>query len=201
MNKNEKTRRLTGISILTGMVIALQIISNYITIGSVSITLSLIPIVIGAIIFGPLWGAFLGFINGIIVLFAPSTLSLFFSLHPFPTILICLTKTTIAGLLSGYIYLLFKKRDKLGAIFASISVPIINTALFCVGALIFFNDLLSSFINEGWPNIYAVLFIGFVGINFIIEFLVNFLLSGAVYTIIEFEKNKIKERTKIGEDN
>lgn len=66
-------KKMTGIAMLAVLVCIFALISNYITIGSVNITLSLIPIVIGAIVFGPLAGFILGLVNGVMVLLAPST--------------------------------------------------------------------------------------------------------------------------------
>ena len=59
MNNNSLLiKKIVGTSVLTALVIVLQVISNYITFGSVSITLALIPIAMGAILYGPLTGFF-----------------------------------------------------------------------------------------------------------------------------------------------
>lgn len=190
MNNNEKTKNLTGMAIFSAIVIVLQFLSNYIQLGTVSITLSLIPIVIGSILFGPLAGAFLGFINGIVVLLSPSTIAVFFSLHPIATILICLSKTTIAGLISGLIYKYLKLNEKSKVILCSISVPVINTSIFAILCLIFFKDLLYSGITDKMTNIYSVLLLGFIGINFLLELSINFLLSNVAYTLIKYKNRK-----------
>ena len=65
---NNRIKEITGVGILASLVIVLQLISNYVTFGQISITLSLIPIVIGAILYGKNAGALLGAINGIIVI-------------------------------------------------------------------------------------------------------------------------------------
>ena len=109
-------KKMTGIAMLAVIVCIFALISNYITFGSVNITLALIPIVIGAIIYGPLAGFLLGLVNGIMVLLAPST-SLFLSYNVFITILVCLLKTAIAGLFAGYLFKSLKKKHiKLGVI-------------------------------------------------------------------------------------
>lgn len=182
MNNSRKIKRLVGMAILAVIMIALQVLANYITIGTVSITLALIPIVIGAILYGPGCGAILGFINGLIVLTAPSTIGVFMPLNPLATIFICLFKTTMAGFLAGLIFkVLFKKNLKLSVILASISVPIINTVLFSIGCFLFYQELL---VQDGM-NAFEVLIITMIGFNFIIEFLVNSLGSPMVLYLIK----------------
>ncbi len=193
-NNNLFTKKLVGTSILSAVVIVLQFISNYVQFGPVSITLSLIPIVVGSIIYGPLSGFILGLINGVIVILAPSTLAVFMPIHPLWTIITCLIKTSIAGLLSGLIYkALSKNHSKLGVILSSISVPIINTGLFSIFCLLFFQDLLGTFLSPEYENIYAVLFLLVIGFNFIIEFLVNAILSPAVYSLVKIFSKKQNE--------
>ena len=55
MQKNQKAiKKLVGIATLTALVVGLQFLSNYVSFGSISITLALIPIAMGAILYGPL---------------------------------------------------------------------------------------------------------------------------------------------------
>ena len=91
MKNRIKIKKIVGVSVLLALVISLQLLSNYITIGSISITLALIPIAMGAILYGPLVGMFLGIAMGIMVLVAPST-ALFFGVNAIYTIFICLFK-------------------------------------------------------------------------------------------------------------
>ena len=54
-------KQITGIAVLLALVIVLQSLGGTIVIGAVQLNFTLIPIVLGAILFGPLVGAFLGF--------------------------------------------------------------------------------------------------------------------------------------------
>ena len=49
-NKSLKIKRITGIAVFAALVVVLQLFSNYVQFGPVSITLALIPIVVGSII-------------------------------------------------------------------------------------------------------------------------------------------------------
>ena len=190
MQKNQKAiKKLVGIATLTALVVGLQFLSNYVSFGSISITLALIPIAMGAILYGPLAGLFLGAVMGAIVIAAPSTQAVFMPVNPAATIILCLLKTAIAGLVSGLLFKLFafiakkqndvKKKKILfavGVIVAALVVPVINTGLFIVGASIFFMDLFGNFITI----IDAV-----ITTNFLVEFLVSAILSPALVTLIK----------------
>lgn len=181
--KNKKSiQRMVGIASLAAITVVLQVIANYITFGPVSITLALIPLVIGAILYGPWAGAFLGALMGAIILTAPSTGS-FLAINPFLTILICLVKTGVAGMVSGFIFkALYKKNLTLAVILAAVAAPIVNTGLFAIGCMAFFWKTLQEW--AGGSNTVGFLFLTLIGINFIIEFAVNSILSPSIVYIV-----------------
>lgn len=187
-----KIKTITGLGLLTALVVVLQVISNYIQL-PISITLSLIPIVVGAIAYGPFAGAFLGFINGIIILTAPSTTGFFMNYSVAGTFITCLTKTTVAGFIAGLIFKGLKEKPLLGTILASISLPIINTGMFVGYTFAFFMKGIEELAGKaGFENPVVYLFIGFIGINFIIEFAVNSLLSPFISQL--YTKKFLKEK-------
>lgn len=191
MKRNLQINKITGIAILGALVVVLQLFSNYVQFGSVSITLSLIPIVVGAVMYGPLTGFALGALSGILVFVAPSTMALFWDYGVITTFLVCVLKMALAGLVSGILYkLIYKINNSIAAITASVIVPIVNTGLFAIAAYLFYYDLLAGF-AEG-QNVVAFLFLSFIGINFIIEFFVNTILSTVVIRLTNIDKAKNK---------
>lgn len=178
--KNNQIRKLTGIALFAALIIILQLVSNYITFGPISINLSLIPVILGSLIYGPIVGFIFGLVNGGLVLAAPSTQA-FFAINPVATVFVCLLKTGIAGLVCGFMPMIFKNHKKVAVILGSFLVPIINTGLFAVGSLIFFMDLFGSV---------EYLLLGAIGINFIVEVAVNGLLSPTIYLLFEFYNKK-----------
>lgn len=197
MTKNSlMIKKLVGIATLTALVVVLQLLSNYIQFGSVSITLALIPMVVGAIIYGPWIGAFLGAVMGGIILTAPST-STFLDHNVVATIFLCILKTGVAGLVSGYLYKLlmkcnFLKKAKfpVAIIVATLVAPAINTGLFILGTAIMYQglsvtgadgtviELVPSSGGFGKAFSAAVSFVVFT--NFLIEFVVCAILSPAI---------------------
>ena len=193
MKKFLSIKNITIFGMLLALVVVLQTISNYVSFGPVSITLSLIPIAVGAMIFGPIGGGLLGLIMGAFVLIAPSTQT-FFQINPWATVIVCLVKGMAAGIVAGLIFYPFKKHQKyllLGSILASISVPLVNTGLFSVGYFLWFTSI------AGDNNPAYFLFILMIGWNFLLEFGVNSILSPVVYRIYQIYQNKAEKEKKL----
>ena len=181
---SQKIKRMVGIASLAAVVVVLQLIANYIPgPGGVSITLALIPLVIGAIIYGPSGGAILGVIMGGIILTAPSTAS-FLNVRPIITVILCLVKTGVAGYVSGLVFNLLKKHNLVVAVvISSILVPILNTGIFSIGCMLFYMETLTEW--AGGSNAITFLFLTMIGINFIIEFVINSVLSPTILYIVK----------------
>ena len=179
MNKRITTQQIVGTGLLLALEIIFQVIGNYVQFGPVSINLSLVAIVLAAVLYGPLSGAILGFFCGIIVLFSPSTLAIFMPISPIGTVLACLFKTTLAGLIAGYVYKLFRNKNQIvGTVVASILVPVINTGIFSTICLIFFRPILASGAgNESFGSMMTFLIVGFIGWNFLIELVTTIVVS------------------------
>ena len=178
MNKRITTQQIVGTGLLLALEIIFQVIGNYLQFGPVNINISLVAIVLAAVMYGPLSGAVLGFFNGIITLFSPSTQALFMSVSPVGTVVTCLLKCTIAGLVAGLVFKLFKKKQLVGAILASVLVPIINTGIFAIGCLLFFRPLLITYSgSEQIGDMMTFLIVGFIGWNFIFEIITTVVVS------------------------
>ena len=172
------TKKIAGTGLFAALTIVFTLISNYVQIGTVSINLSLIPIAIAGIMYGPLAGFLVGLVNGGFVMLAPSTAA-FFGISVYGTIIVCLLKSSLAGLISAILYkLISKKNDLVGMIIASLVVPFINTGLFICGALIFFSGTFGNLISI------------FISVNFLIEFGVTLILAPATAKAIkQYTKN------------
>ena len=177
MNKKITTTQIVGTGLLLALEIIFQIIGNYLQFGPVSINLSLVTIVMAAILYGPLSGAILGFFNGILVLFSPSTWAIFIPISPVGTVIVCLLKTTLAGFLAGLLFNILKKKLKvLGLVLASIIVPVVNTGIFIALSFVFFRPFLESG-TEAYPNLGAFVIFGLIGWNFVFEIISTVVLS------------------------
>ena len=188
--KNDSVKKITGVAILAALVIVLQIIGNYVTLGPISINLALIPIAIGAILFGPLAGALLGLVDGILCIVAPSTLMYFMPFAPFWTVVTCLVKTTMAGLVAGLVFkLIAKKNNTVAIIVSSLLIPVINTGLFAVACFTIVTKPIEN-LNATNINVMRFVFLFVIGWNFIFEFGVTSILSPTIVKIIKIVKKE-----------
>ena len=64
--KKIDTKTIAGLGIMAALVVVLQLLGSFIRFGPFSISLVNIPIVVGAVLYGPYGGAFLGLIFGIL---------------------------------------------------------------------------------------------------------------------------------------
>ncbi len=174
---------------LISIVVIFQLMGSFIKIGPTSISLVLIPIVIGSILLGPVAGAVLGTAFGIVVLIAgingvdPFTATLWQN-QPLETAVLCIGKGALAGLCSGAIYKVLKNTNDVVAVFAASAIaPIVNTGVFILGGLFMVSETLNSNFVNGTTLIYFLV-IGCAGLNFVAEFILNLVVSPALKTII-----------------
>lgn len=194
MNKeHSNTQRLAILAVLTAIVIILQV-AVVIPLGPFTVTLTMLPIIIGAILYGPVGGAALGAAFGIVVSIqvvtgaagAFSTAMLEF--QPAATILVCLLKGIAAGAAAGAFFRLFRRRSfYLGVVMAAVIAPIINTGIFSVTCLTIFRSLIENALGTS-GNLLLVFLTTFIGLNFLVEFGVNVALTPIVMRILRAVK-------------
>ena len=187
-----KTYRLTALGILTAIIIVLQIFTTFVHFGPFSITLALIPIVVGAAMFGVGAGAYLGAVFSVVVVIMCITGGdpggfLVWSANPFMCVVMCMLKGTLAGFEAGVHYRALESTNKIVAtVVAALVSPIVNTGIFVLGMMIFFRDTLVAWAGDT-PVLYYIIF-GLTGINFLIEVGVNVVLSPVVVKIVDAVK-------------
>ena len=189
-------RKMTYVAILTALVVVLQFAGSFIRFGMFSITLVLVPIIVGAAIAGPLAGAWLGFVFAITV-FITGDAAAFLVVNPFGTIVTVIVKGTLAGLVSGIVYsLLAKKNEYLAVYSAAIICPIVNTGVFLVGCVLFFLETLAEWGQGlGFESVGEYMILGLAGGNFLFELLFNIVLAPVIVTLIRLAP-KLKRNKK-----
>ena len=187
--RQKQTEKLVLVSLLTALVAILSYLGGFIKIGGLaSISLTLIPVVLGAALCGPFVGGWLGAVSGA-VFFMTADAAFWFGLSIPGTIITVLIKGTMAGLLAGLVYNALERLNRYVAVFVSaIVAPVVNTGIFLVGCLIFFLDTVNAGATAEGMSVGGYLIIFFVGLNFVFELLVNILLSPAILRIINVKK-------------
>lgn len=190
--------RLAGLGILTAITIVLQMLGSFIKFGPFSISLTLVPIVVGAALYGPLAGAWLGFVFSMVVLFTDAQAFLVISVPG--TVLTVLLKGTLAGFVAGLVYIAFckirfggeKVSVSLGVILAAIACPVVNTGIFLLGCVVFFLPTIREWgLAAGFENVGTYMIVGFVGFNFLFELLFNLVLSPAIEMIVRIGRRAL----------
>lgn len=191
-NNRMDTKKLVLGAIFTALVIVFQLLATFTAFfGPFSTAIALIPIAIGAILCGPAIGAWLGLVFGIVVL-ASGGAALFWAFNIPGTIITVLAKGAACGFFAGWVYkLLSKFNHYVAAIAASITCPIVNTAVFMLGCFVFFlKDAAAIGELIGSADAGMALFVGMALANFILELGMNAVLSPVIIRILNIRKNR-----------
>ena len=183
MNRNNHASvvRLTSLALLAALVVVLQTVASGIRIGPVPISLTLVPIVVGAILFGPGAGAGLGAVFGVVCLIAGITgadefTNVLWVASPFWLVVVCVA---------------LRHRQTISCILAALTAPVVNTGVFAIGMLTVFKPVLQDY--AGGTNIVYFLFVAFIGVNFLVEFAVNAALSAAIARIVQVVQKQLEK--------
>ncbi len=187
--RKEQTRRLT----ITGMLSAITIILSatplgFIPLGIFNVTTVHIPVIIGAVVEGPLLGAIIGLVFGLSSwikhLTAPTTISFIFW-NP----LISVVPRVLIGVLSGYFYKLLSKtkwNKKILYFVTGMFGTFVNTFFVLGGAYVLYaSQLVEKFSPPGGA---AAFLIGIATANGLPEMLVSAMITLAVVSGIEKTK-------------
>ena len=193
-NKKFDTYRLTALGILSAIIIVLQVFSTFVKIGPFSITLALIPIVIGAAMFGAGAGAYLGAVFSAVVLLmcifgADLGGAMVWNANPLMCAILVMFKGTLAGFEAGVHYRALADNNKtVASIVAALISPLVNTGIFILGMMLFFRDTLIAWAN-GTEVLYYIIF-GMTGVNFLVEIAVNIVLCPVIVKVIDAVKKR-----------
>lgn len=182
--KNLKIKRMASIALLMALVVVMQFVSGLIPpVSGFSISLVLIPIVLGAALYGPPAGAVLGATFGTIVYIncvtgADVGGAMVFQADPMLCFIVVMGKGILCGVASGLIYkLLSQKNAYIAMLCAAVICPLVNTGVFVVCMMTFFRDVLSAWAQGGDLIAYALS--GLVLCNFVPELIINIAFSPA----------------------
>ena len=187
--RKKQTENLVLGAILTAIVVVLQILGGFIKFGPFSVSLVLIPIVIGAAKCGVKIGTWLGLVFGAVVLLNGDATA-FFAVNVFGTVLTVLLKGAACGFAAGLTYKLLAKYNNYAAVIAAAVVcPLVNTGVFLIGCLLFFLDTIKAWgADLGFTNTVSYVFLSMVGGNFLFELASNMILSPVILRILNFKE-------------
>ena len=188
--KNKKVESMVGVALLIAVMLVLQFIAAAfpIKIGPVSLSLVLIPIVLGAAAFGPAAGSVLGGAFGVMTyIFCVNGMDggghMVFQASPILCLLVVMAKGILCGLCAGIAYkLLHKANGYVAMLCAAIVCPVVNTGVFLLGMRLFFMDVLKFW--AGGSDVAGYVLSGLIVINFLPELAINIVFSPAGQRIL-----------------
>lgn len=195
MTKTNNVQKMTRMAILIALTVILQNLPF--RLGTVEMTLGIIPVEIGAILMGPATGAILGTVMGIasflqcLGIFVPSAFGAqLLSINPFFTLLVCIVSRALMGFLVGVIFKALHRFDKTKIVsfgVAAVSGAVLNSIFFTSLVILFFynTDYIQTMAQSVGANNVVLFFFAFIGINGIVEALVSFFVGGTSTKILE----------------
>ncbi|MBQ4296951.1 MAG: ECF transporter S component [Clostridia bacterium] len=193
----KRTLTLVQLGLLTAIVIVLQLLGSFIRFGPFSVSLVLVPIVLGAVVHGPLAGGWLGLVFALTVLFSGDA-ALFMTYNPAGAVITVLIKGIAAGVAAGLVYQLCKRINKyVGVLAAAVICPVANTGLFLLGSMIFFYDAMPNIAEvigvpfPGNPLVFVITVL--IGFNFIFELIFNIVLAPAIVRISDLIVSRFRK--------
>lgn len=186
----KNVKKMTGVALLMALVVVLQLLGGMIPpVGGFTISLVLIPIVMGAALYGPQTGALLGAAFGVVVVIGCISGTdvggaMVFQANPILCVLVVVGKGILAGFLSGVVYAALKQKNStLAMVLASAVCPVVNTGTFVLCMAAFFMDVLS--VWAGGSNVLGYILSGLMLCNFVPELVINLIFSGAGARILK----------------
>ena len=186
--KKMATKTMVLGALLTALVVALQFMGAAIKLGPFSVSLVLIPIVIGAVTCGKTIGAWLGFVFGMAVLLSGDA-SLFMAVNIPGTIITVLAKGTLCGFIAGLTYQGLKKligKEYLSAVVSALVCPVVNTGIFLIGCKLFFMATITEW--AGGTDVGKYMIFVLVGGNFLFEMAVNIIFAPVIVQLLKIVK-------------
>ena len=183
---------MVELALLTAAVLILQLAGVAIKLPFLGtpVSLVLVPIALGAMLLGPMAGAWLGFVFGMVVFVVCGVMAtdpftaMLFADHPLLTALTCLVKSTLAGYLAGLVYRVTGgKKPLLGSFLAAAVTPAVNTGVFILGCVTMMDTVSGIAAGLGQNFLYFVI-IGCAGLNFIFELALNLVLAPALCRVV-----------------
>ena len=203
--KKKTTLFLVQIAVLIAILLVMSFTPfGYLNVGPLSIALVTIPVVIGAMILGPLGGFIMGTAFGLTSFMQCFGMSAFgtmlFSIHPFYAFIVCVPTRMLMGWLTGVIFKALRKIDKTRTwcyFVSGLCGAVLNTLFFMTALVLFFyhTDYIQGFVTALEAKSVLAFVVGFVGLNGLVEWPACAIIGGGIAKIL----SKVIRRTTDGE--
>ena len=193
-------------ALLAALIVLLTFTIGGLRIGPLTITFNCLPLAVGAIFLGPVYGAVLGLVFGLCSFLASFTTgsltTILLNVNPFLTFLMCVVPRVVCGFVPGLIYKHLPKNTEPKRLASSALscalVPILNTIgflglmwVFFAGQFLTNDDVIGKVGSQPAGNVFLFIY-SFAGINAVMEIVLNLVLGTAICrALLAVTKNKI----------
>ena len=191
MEKRFDARMIAQMALFIAIILVMKLTGlSSIPVGPLNMTLTMIPIAIGAMLLGPFAGGVLGMFYGFTSLYDAVTgasvmTGIFFQISPINTIILCVVTRTAVGYLTGLLFKLYHRADRRHTVcyfLGGFTAPFLNTLLF-MGyiVLVFYRteyiQQRVATLGASGPLMFIILTVGVQGL---VEMLTGTIVAGAV---------------------
>ena len=189
--QQSNTRRMAQLALFIAIIFVMRITGlTRIPIGPLYMTLSMIPIAIGAMLIGPAGGAVLGLVYGCTSLYDAITgasvmTGAFFQVSPVHTVLMCVGTRVLVGFLTGWLFRAVHKIDRTKTVsyfIGGLLAPVLNTVLFMGYIVLFFyrTEFVQNMVVKLGASGPLMLVVLMVGVQGLLEAAGGLVIGGAV---------------------
>ena len=189
--QQSNTRRMAQLALFIAIIFVMRITGlTRIPIGPLYMTLSMIPIAIGAMLIGPAGGAVLGLVYGCTSLYDAITgasvmTGAFFQVSPVHTVLLCVGTRVLVGFLTGWLFRAVHKIDRTKTVsyfIGGLLAPVLNTVLFMGYIVLFFyrTEFVQNMVVKLGASGPLMLVVLMVGVQGLLEAAGGLVIGGAV---------------------
>ncbi len=191
MEKKPNTRYLVELALFVAIILVMKLTGlSSIPVGPLNMTLTMVPIAIGAMLLGPLAGGVLGMIYGFTSLYDAVSggsvmTGIFFQISPLNTIVLCVVMRVLVGVGTGWLFRLLHRLDRTKTacyFLGGLAAPLLNTLLFMGYIVLVFYR--TDFVQErvaalgaSGPLMFVVLSVGVQGL---VEAVTGAIVGGGV---------------------
>lgn len=193
-NSQPKMFKMVFTAILIALIMLMTFTGiGYIPIGPIKLTLNVLPVAIGAVVLGPLYGGILGTVFGLSSFFTCFGMDAFgtalLGINPFFLFIMCVVPRILCGWLPAIIFKALSKHDKSKILSSSLCcalTAVINTLGFLSLLWVLFAPELSSnpqvleVLGGAAIDNIITLFVMFAGVNAIFEVITSLVLGTAI---------------------
>jgi uncharacterized membrane protein len=162
-SNRRKILRLTQLAMLSAVILLMAFTPlGYLKVGPLEITFLMIPVVLGAVLMGPVDGAILGAVFGATSFIQCFGFSAFgatlLGINPFYTFILCLVPRILIGLVSGYLFIGLEKmhvNQVVSYALAGLAGALTNTVFFVGFLILLFGN--SAYIQSFGENLIAII--------------------------------------------